>query len=171
MKKINENIKIYFFPISIIFILAFSRLIPHPPNFTPIIAAAVISPYLFKNIYLSLGILLSSMFLSDLIIGLYSNFIFIYLSLFLVIIIQSKIVKKITFKNLFIYSINASVIFFVTSNFSVWMFSNLYEKSFNGLIYCYILAIPFFINTVLSTIFFSYLAYVIANFGYKKIYN
>ena len=171
MNIANKDLKKYLFPISIICILAFSRLIPHPPNFTPIIAAAVISSYLLKNIYLSLIVLLGSMFLSDLIIGLYNNFIFTYFSLFLILIIQSQIIKKITFKNLYIYCLIASVIFFVTTNFSVWIFSNLYEKSFNGLINCYFLAIPFFTNTVLSTIFFSYLSYVVTNFGYKKLYN
>jgi len=171
MNHIYKNLKIYSFPISIIFILVLSRLLPHPHNFTPIIAATVISSYLFKNIYLSLIILFSSMFLSDLIIGLYSNFIFTYFALFLILIIQSQIIKKITFKNLYIYCLIASTIFFITTNFSVWMFSNLYEKSFDGLIYCYFLAIPFFTNTVLSTIFFSYIAYVVTNFGYKKLYN
>ena len=171
MNNTNKKLKNYLFPICIIFILAIARLIPHPPNFTPIIAAAIISSYLFRNIYFSLIVLLSSMFLSDLIIGLYDNFLFIYFSLFLVIFVQSRINMKITFKNLYLHSLIASLIFFITTNFSVWMFSNLYEKSFSGLIYCYFLAIPFFTNTVLSTILFSYIAYAVTNFGYKKLYN
>ena len=148
-----------------------SRLIPHPPNFTPIIAAAVISCYLFKNIYFSVIILSSSMFLSDLIIGLYDNFVYVYFCLFLVIFVQSKISKKITFKNLYTHCLIASLIFFITSNFIVWLTSSLYEKSLSGLIYCYYLALPFFTNTIISTIFFSYVAYFFINYNFKKIYN
>ena len=171
MNNTNKKLKNYLFPICIIFILAIARLIPHPPNFTPIIAAAIISSYLFRNIYFSLIVLLGSMFLSDLIIGLYDNFLFIYFSLFLVIFVQSRINMKITFKNLYLHSLIASLIFFITTNFSVWMFSNLYEKSFSGLIYCYYLAIPFFTNTIISTIFFSYIAYLFINYSFKKIYS
>ena len=42
--------------------------------------------------------------------------------------------------------------------------SGMYEKSFNGLIYCYYLAIPFFKNTLISTILFSYTAFFANSF-------
>ena len=42
------------FPIALILILAFSRLIPHPPNFTPIISMAVMSGFFLRKISLSL---------------------------------------------------------------------------------------------------------------------
>ena len=48
------------FPITLILILALSRLIPHPPNFTPIIAVAILSGYFFKNLYLSFLVLITS---------------------------------------------------------------------------------------------------------------
>ena len=66
------------FPISLILVLALSRLIPHPPNITPIIAVAIMSSYLFKNLYFSLCALLISMILSDLFIGFYGNMVFVY---------------------------------------------------------------------------------------------
>ena len=49
-----------------------------------------------------------------------------------------------------------AVIFFVLSNFGVWLGGS-YGYDLNGLLSCYILAIPFFTNTVLSTVFFSIL--------------
>ena len=149
-------------PISLILILALARLIPHPPNFTPIIAVAIMSGFFFKNIYLSLGVLIISMLLADIFIGFYNNLIFVYLSLLLITFIFYKISKKINFKNLFFYSFVGSLIFFLISNFGVWALgspgvSNIaYEKSLSGLIECYIFAIPFFGNTFLSTIIFSY---------------
>ena len=152
------------FPISLILILALAKLVPHPPNFTPVIAVAIISGYIFKNIYLSLGTLLVSMLLADVFIGFYNNIVFVYISLLLIGFIFHKITKKINFKNLFAYGLGSSVIFFIISNFGVWVLgspdlNNMpYERSLDGLIQCYIAAIPFFGNTFLSTIIFAYSA-------------
>jgi len=162
MKNLLNILKKEIFPISLIMILAFARLIPHPPNFTPIIAVAIISGYFFKNFNLSVLVLLGAMLISDLFIGFYENIIFVYVSLILITFIFHKISKKINFKNLFIYGFAGSVIFFVVSNFGVWalgspgVYDIAYEKSFSGLIQCYVLAIPFFGNTFLSTLIFSY---------------
>ena len=162
MQNLLNILKKEIFPISLILILAFARLIPHPPNFTPIIAVALISGYFFKNINLSLLILLVAMLLSDLFIGFYENMIFVYASLLLITFVFHKISKKINFKNLLVYSFAGSLIFFILSNFGVWILGspgldNLpYDKNLNGLIECYILAIPFFGNTFLSTLIFAY---------------
>ena len=104
MENILNILKKEIFPISLILILALARLIPHPPNFTPIIAVAIISGYFFRNIYLSFTVLLVSMLLADLFIGFYGNMLFVYSSLFLIAYIFFKISEKINFKNLFIYS-------------------------------------------------------------------
>ena len=56
MSKINKffNLsKLEYFNIGIVITLIFSRLIPHPPNFTPIISVAILSGFLFKNTLLS----------------------------------------------------------------------------------------------------------------------
>ena len=150
------------FPISLIVILAFARLIPHPPNFTPIIAVAIISGYFFKNINLSILTLLVAMLISDLFIGFYENMIFVYVSLLLITFVFYKISNKINYKNLLIYGFAGSLIFFIVSNFGVWalgspgVYDVAYEKNLTGLIECYILAIPFFGNTFLSTLIFAY---------------
>ena len=162
MQNLLTTLKKEIFPISLILILAFARLIPHPPNFTPIIAVALISGYFFKNINLSLLILLVAMLLSDLFIGFYENMIFVYASLLLITFVFHKISKKINFKNLFIYCFAGSLIFFVVSNFGVWVLGSpgvldvAYERNLSGLVECYILAIPFFGNTFLSTLIFAY---------------
>ncbi len=162
MQNLFTVLKKEIFPISLILILAFARLIPHPPNFTPIIAVAIVSGYFFKNINLSLLTLLIAMLISDLFIGFYENVIFVYVSLLLITFVFHKISNKINFKNLFICGFAGSLIFFVVSNFGVWalgspgVYDIAYEKSLSGLIECYILAIPFFGNTFLSTLIFAY---------------
>ena len=169
MRSLFEPYKKEIFPISLILILAFARLIPHPPNFTPIIAVAILSGYLFKNIYLSLITLFVAMLLSDFFIGFYKNIFFVYFSLFLITLIFYKINKKINFKNLFIFGFFGSLIFYLISNFGVWALGKLYTKNLQGLITCYFLALPFFKNTLLSTIIFSYTAYVVNYFYIKKL--
>ncbi len=154
--------------LSLILFMVFSRLIPHPPNFTPIIAVAILSGYFFKNIYISLFVLLSTMLISDLFIGFYKNMIFVYLSLIIIAFIFFKIRKKINYKNLFIFGFFGSLIFFIISNLGVWLLGNMYEKNLQGLIECYFLAIPFFKNTLFSTIIFSYTAVYFHKFSIIK---
>ena len=161
MQNVLINLKKEIFPIGLILILALSRLMPHPDNFTPIIALAIMSSYFFRNINFSYAIMLFSMLLADFFIGFYSHMLFVYLSLFLIVLIFFKISKKINYKNLFIFSFFGSVIFFLISNFGVWLVGNLYERNINGLIECYFMAIPFFKNTITSTLIFSYSSLII----------
>jgi len=162
MKNLYYISKKQIFPISLILILALARLMPHPINFTPVIAVAIMSGYFFKNIYLSFITLIVSMLIADLFIGFYENMIFVYLSLILISYTFYKFSKKINLKNLFFYGFAGSLTFFIISNFGVWALGSPgindlpYEKSLSGLIECYILAIPFFGNTFLSTLVFSY---------------
>ena len=129
------------------------------------------SGYFFKNIKLSFLALIVTMLVSDLFIGFYENVIFVYASLLLITFIFYKISNKISFKNLFIYGFAGSLIFFIISNFGVWalgspgVYDIAYEKNLNGLVQCYILAIPFFGNTFLSTLIFAYPAI----FFYKSL--
>ena len=175
MQNLLITLKKEFFPISLILILALARLIPHPPNFTPIIAVAIMSGYFFKNINLSFLTLIVAMLVSDLFIGFYENVIFVYASLLLITFVFYKISNKINFKNLFIYSFAGSLIFFIVSNFGVWalgspgVYDISYEKNLNGLVECYILAIPFFGNTFFSTLIFSYSAFFVHKF-FNKYY-
>ena len=168
MQNLSKLYNKEIFSISLIFVLALSRLIPHPPNITPIIAVAIMSSFFFKNIYLSIVVLLTSMFLADIFIGFYDGIFFTYISLVLITFVFFKINNKINIKSLFIFGFFGSLIFYLVSNFGFWLVSGIYEKNINGLITCYILAIPFFKNTLISTIVFSYAAFFANNFYSKK---
>ena len=155
------------YPIGVILFLAFSRLIPHPPNFTPVISIALLSGYFFSNIYLSVTVLLISIFISDFFLGFYENMIYVYFTFILINLIFFKISYKINFKNLYLFSCFATLIFYLVSNFIVWATGTLYEKNLAGLINCYVLAIPFLKNTLISTLFYSYLGLFIFKPKYK----
>ena len=150
--------------LSLVLLLSISRLIPHPPNFTPIVAVAITSGFLFKKKYLSFTVLIIALLLSDVFIGFYKNMPVVYATLLLIVYVFFKIGNKINYKNLFIYSFLGALIFYLFTNLAVWSASSLYEKSFKGLLECYILAIPFFRNTLISTIFYSYLVLFCSTF-------
>lgn len=167
MIKIHFDKKKDLFPLILILILVLARLIPHPPNFTPIIAVAIMGSFFFRNLYLSFSIIIISMLLADAFIGFHNNMFFVYLSLLVIAYIFFQIRTKIKLQNLFICGFLGSIIFFLISNFGVWFLSDMYEKNLNGLLLCYFFALPFFVNTVLSTIFFTYcafLAFLVNNF-------
>ena len=146
-------------------IILISRFLPHPPNFTPIISLAILMPIFFKKDQISLILIISGMFITDIFLGFYSTFIITYLTLILIFYFNKIFLKNINFKNLIFTSLISSVIFFILTNFGVWAFGNMYEKNMMGLFNCYYLAIPFFHNTVLSTTLFCLISY----FSYIKI--
>jgi len=159
-KYFNNNLNIIFF----LFIILFSRLLPHPPNFTPIISIAILCPIFFKKDFVSIGVIILGMFVTDLFLGFYSSMTITYLTLIIIFYFNKVFFKIINFKRIILTSFLSSLIFFIITNFNVWLFGNLYSKNFEGLINCYIMAIPFFHNTLISTTLFSLLAY----FGFQK---
>lgn len=142
MKKLN-------FIIILIGIAILSRLIPHPPNFTPITAIALFSTIHFKNKILTYLIPIIGLFISDLILGLSIVNLFVYLSFIAITFIGFK------FQKINNYSILlSSTTFFIVSNFGVWILG--YPKTIEGLILCYYMALPFFVYTIMGDLFYSY---------------
>ena len=133
-------------------ILAFSRIIPHPSNFTPILASAIMAPMLVKDRWFGIAIPIVAMFISDVIIGFHPYQFAVYATI-LTIALVSPMRKN--YKMLGIMAVCGSVWFFVTTNFAVWIIWDYYPKTFDGLITCYTLAIPFFKNTIISTCLFT----------------
>lgn len=138
-----------------IFAAAFVRLIPHPPNFSPIAAMALFGGTYFNKKSLAFIIPLVAMFLTDAIIGFYSYAWMVYLSFALIVVLGIVMLKKVTIKNVILASLTASVSFFVITNFGVWALGTLYPKTPAGLMESYIAAIPFFQNALIGDLFFT----------------
>ena len=128
------------------------RLIPHPPNFSPVTAIALFGGLNFNDKRVAFSIPLLILFLSDLIIGISLINLFVYLGFISVVLLGSQI-KSIKFGNILF----ASFLFFIISNFGVWLTGSFYAHNIEGLINCYTMAIPFFTNTLLSTVMFAIL--------------
>ncbi len=132
------------------------RLIPHAPNFTPIAAIALFSGvYFSKRIALILPI--GAMAISDIFIGFYEPklMIAVYASFLLFTIIGFWLKKHKSWYLIGGSAILSAVLFFLITNFAVFAFSPWYAKTFSGLIQCYVLALPFFKNTLLGNLFYT----------------
>ena len=167
MDKMNKNLKNYFLPICLIIVLSFSRLIPHPWNFTPVLAMGIFSGFYFKNFILSSFIVVFSMFVGDLFLGFHSTMFFTYTSLIIAVVL-GLLIKKFKFTEILFYGVASSVCFFLVTNFGAWLTLEMYEKSFAGLFQSYILAIPFFHNTLISTFLYLILLKLLFNLFVKK---
>ena len=133
-------------------ILLIYRIIPHSPNFTPVISLAILAPLILKDRILSMSLLVIPMFVSDLFIG-FHPYQFVVYSTLLSITLVSPMKKN--YSILGLMAVGSSVWFFITTNFSVWIIWDYYPKTLDGLISCYTLAIPFFKNTIISTCLFT----------------
>ena len=126
------------------------RLIPHPPNFSPITAIALFGGLNFSDKRIAFSIPLIVLFLSDLILGISVINLFVYTGFLTIVFLGTKI-KSIKFGNIIL----SSFIFFLISNFGVWIIG--YPKNIEGLILCYTMAIPFFGYSIAGDLFFGYL--------------
>ncbi|MBH75737.1 MAG: hypothetical protein CMP68_01025 [Flavobacteriales bacterium] len=141
--------------ITIILIGAFSRIIPHPPNFTAIGAISILGGVYFGKNYLAFLVPILSMLISDFLLG-FNLALSVYLSFLIMIPLGIGIKNKLSNLSVIKTSIYASILFFLVTNLSVWFFSTIYPNNIYGLLICYYAGIPFFFNTLLGNIFFSF---------------
>lgn len=153
-------------------ILALGRIIPHPPNFTPILATAIYTPYMVNDKWIAVLIPLSAMFIADIIIGFHPYMLWVYGAIGLSTLISSwsmRFNKK--YIQLGVMAILSSILFFIITNFAVWAIWDYYPKTIDGLIICYIKAIPFFQNTLLGTIIYTAIITLTIQKGMKYANN
>ena len=146
--------------------LATSRFIPHPPNFTSLIALSFYIPAILGNRYIPA--LIISFAITDLFLGFHTITLFTWGSVLFIGLLSKYFIKNIISR--IIGALLGACIFFIITNFGVWSIGS-YGYTINGLLSCYILALPFFAYTLISTFVFSSIietGYKIVN---KKIKN
>lgn len=167
MKK--EKLSLRFGVITLIVLFAaLSRLIPHPSNFAPIGAMALFGAAHYSKHYLAFLVPILAMWISDLVLNnviygayfdhfvwFYTGSIFTYGAFALIVVVGMFSLKKIRVSNLAFSALAASVIFFIVSNFGVWLSSGMYPYTFEGLSACYAAGIPFFHNTLLGDLVYT----------------
>ena len=138
--------------IVIIFITLFARLIPHVPNFSPLVAVALFSGVYLKKRY-SFLIPLSIIIFSDLIIGFHNTIIFTWGSVLLIYFLGKNLAKRKNLLTTVSYTLISSVLFFIITNFGVWLMG-WYPRTAAGLLNCYIMAIPFFRTSLAANLIY-----------------
>ena len=177
MAKEKLNLR---FGILAIFILvaALSRLIPHPPNFSPIGGMALFGAAYFSKKHWAILVPFIALWLSSLILDnttlahYYDHFVwfshpYVYIAILVIVAFGWVMLKKVKPANLVGASIGASLIFFLVSNFGVWLTSTVvYAKTFGGLMACYAAGLPFFGYTLAGDLF--YIMVIFGSFEFMK---
>jgi len=143
------------FVIVVVVIAAALRLVPHPPNFAPVASIALFSGALIANRKLAFLIPISVMLISDLIIGFYGiTMVAVYLSFALIVVIGKQLKGRIKAIPVFTAALVSAILFFLVTNFAVWMGSITYTQDISGLLICYAAAVPFFHYSLAGNIFY-----------------
>ena len=162
MKK--YSLDVFFSFCAVMLCVVFLRLIPHVPNVSPIAALALFSGALIPS-WRGFVLPILSMVFSDIFLGFHPTIPFVYGSFILIFCIGYFLRKKISILNVGFGSLVGSIIFYIITNFGVWATSSMYEKNVNGLVHSYVMGLPFFRNTIVGDIFFTYIFFL----GYQTI--
>ncbi len=144
------------------------RLLPHPPNMTPIAAMALFGGAYFTTKRTAFLVPLAAMYLSDLALGFFIHDFglfhwfmpFVYASFVMTVCLGLLVRHRLTPLTIGGAALMSSVLFFIVTNFGVWLVGNFYPKTVAGLVSCYVAAIPFFRNTLVGDA-----AYTLVLFG------
>ena len=164
----NKKISLRFGVIAgMILLAALSRLVPHPANFAPIGGMALFGAAYFDKRRWAYMVPIVSMWISDLILNnvvygayfdrfvwFYSGSAFTYGAFALIVAFGTVALKRIRIPMLTVSALCASGIFYIVSNFGVWMSSGMYPATVEGLTACYVAGLPFFRNTIFGDAFY-----------------
>jgi len=134
---------------------AASRLVPHPPNVAPITALALFGGAHFSSKRLAFMVPLAALLLSDAVLGFYDQMWVVYGSFCMIACIGFQLRTKRTVFAIAAATLCSSILFFVVTNFGVWLFGSVYPRTAQGLATCYVAALPFFRNTLLGDCFYT----------------
>ena len=142
-----------------IVIAAGLRLVPHPPNFTPIGAMALFSGAYLGRKALAFAAPLGALLLSDLVLGFYHGMATVYFATALIVMIGMVALGRVSVIRIGTAALASSALFFVITNLGMWAFSGFYPRTMLGLEACFVAAIPFFQNTVVGDLFYATLLF------------
>ena len=146
---------------AMVVVAAATRLVPHPSNFTPILAMGLFGGARFASIRTSLTVPLLAMLASDVALeiaygwGMHALLPVVYACIAASVGIGVLLRRRRGPVAVLAAGVGSSVLFFSVTNFAVWARGALYPLSADGLLQCYVAAVPFFQNTLAGTLFYS----------------
>lgn len=142
-----------------ILVAAALRLLPHPPNFSPIDAMALFSGAYLGRRSIAFVAPFAALLLSDAVLGFYHGMATVYATVALIVVIGWWLSSRRTPLRIAAAAVASSVTFFVITNLGMWLFSGFYPVTYAGLVACYTAAIPFFQNTLAGDLFYGVLLF------------
>ena len=143
----------------IIFAIAMFRLLPHPPNVSPIAAMALFGGAYFSDRRVAFLVPFLALLLSDFMLGLHDTMVYVYAGFAATVVIGFWVGKNVTLGRTAAAVVGSSVLFFMITNFGAWLTSGLYPMTADGLLQAYIAGIPFFQNSLLGNLVFAALLF------------
>jgi uncharacterized membrane protein len=140
-------------PYALIALGAVLRILPHPPNFAPIAAIALFGGAVLSGVP-AVAAPLGALFISDIVLGFYPGWAWVYGSFILVALIGMTLRHNRSPLRIAGAALLSSVVFFVLTNLGEW-FGPLYPHTLAGLRADFVAAIPFFRATALSDLAYS----------------
>jgi hypothetical protein len=137
-----------------------ARLIPHPWNFTPLMAIGLFAGTQARMARTGVLATVSALALSDGILGFYSGFWYVYGAALIAVWFGRLIRNRGSAGTIAAAAVASSVSFFAVTNSMVWVTGSLYPHTTAGLAACFWAALPFFRNQLLGDGF-----YTVALFG------
>lgn len=140
----------------IIILAVVIRLFPFLPNFTPIAAIALFAGTYLKRKELAFAVPFSALLISDLFIGFHQTMIAVYVGFAITVMLGFYLRRNMKVQNVVLASLASSVIFYLITNFAVWVSGMVgYPFTIEGLMQSYVAAIPFFRNSLFGDLFYN----------------
>jgi hypothetical protein len=146
--------------LGIVALVALARLLPHPPNFSPVTALALFGGAYLLDRRLALGVTLAALLLSDWLIGFHPLMWVVYVSFAAVVLLGSLLRQhRQAALPVAFAALGGSLLFFLSTNFAHWLIFNDYPHTAAGLLACYVAALPFFQNALAGDLLFTALLF------------
>jgi hypothetical protein len=146
--------------IVIVVLGACARLVPHPWNFTPMMAIGLFAGSHAGKVSTGVLATLFALALSDAVLGFYSGFWYVYAAALISVFLGKLIRDRSGAGVISSAALASSLSFFLITNFIVWATGNMYPRTIGGLSACFLAGILFYRNQLLGDTF-----YTVAIFG------
>jgi len=141
---------------------ALMRLLPHPYGFTPVAGMALFGGAHFRDARVAFAVPLLAMFASDLVLSLtiydfaaLRSMPIVYFAFSLTVVLGRFLGTRSSALRVGSASVGAALLFYLITNFGVWTRGTLYPMTWEGLVACYVAAIPFLRNAILGNGFYA----------------
>ena len=145
----------------IVLMAVLSRFLPHTPNLSPVFGALLFGGAYLKrrdSVWFPVALLaVSDIVLTTQIYRMQVGWtqLLVWVAFAVVALIGCWLRNRVSVRRVLAASLAGPTAFFLISNFAVWLGWRMYPPTWDGLVACYVAALPFFRNSLLSSLLFS----------------